>query len=146
MYKMVISDFDKTLIDDDLAIPISTVLTIDELRRKKCKFIVATSKGVNYILDYIKDINFIDYIISLNGSYNYDVIKEKVLYEKAITKTVIKKVITKYKKDHKICLYTDHSKCVLENACDDEIIIRDITDFLKNNKIYIGDINEKKIL
>ncbi len=143
MYRMIVCDFDKTLIDDDLAIPISTVLTIDEIRRKNYKFTVATGRGINYILDYIKDVNFIDYIISLNGSYIYDVINEKVIYEKSITKTIIKKIISKYKKNYKICLYTDHSKCVLENASNDEIIIRDITDFLKNNKIYKVEIHTK---
>lgn len=143
MYKMVICDFDKTLVDDDLAIPISTVLTIDEIRRKNYKFVVATSRGINYILEYIKDVNFIDYIISLNGSYIYDVINEKIIYEKSITKTVLKKIISKYKKNYKICLYTDHSKCVLENASNDEIIIRDINDFLKNNKIYKAEIHTK---
>ncbi len=143
MYKIVICDFDRTLVDDDLAIPISTVLTIDEIRRQDYKFTVATGRGLNYILDYIKDVNFIDYIISLNGSYIYDVINEEVIYEKAITKAIIKKIISKYKKDYKICLYTDHSKCVLENAKNDEIIIRDITDFLKNNKIYKVEIHTK---
>ncbi len=146
MYKLVVCNFDKTLIDDDLAIPISTVLTIDEIRRKNCKFVIATGRGVNFIKEYIKDVNFIDYIISLNGSYIYDVLREKVIYEKAIKKEYIKKIIDNYK-ELKIYLSTDHSKCLLNKNIknDNEIIIRDLNDFLKNNKVYKIEIHTKTI-
>lgn len=139
MYKLVVSSFDKTLIDDDFAIPISTVLTIDSIRRRGCKFVVATNRGVSFIKEYIKDVNFIDYIASLNGSYIYDVMREKVIYDKRITLEIIRKIIKKYKDTVcNIYLCTDHSKCILKDKIinKDDIIIRDFEDFIKNNKVY----------
>lgn len=35
MYKLIVSDFDGTLIDKEGRIPLSTVLLLDDLRRKK---------------------------------------------------------------------------------------------------------------
>lgn len=139
MYKLVVSGFDGTLLDDELAISISTVLTIDEVRRKNCKFVVATGRDVNFVKDYIKDVNFIDYIISLNGSYVYDVLRDKIIFEKGIKKATIKKIVNKYKREAvRIYLCTDHSKCLLnvKNEETDEIIVRDLNDFLKNNVVY----------
>lgn len=146
MYKLVVSGFDGTLLDDDLAISLSTVLTIDEVRRKNCKFVIATGRNVNFVKDYIKDVNFIDYIISLNGGYVYDVIKDEIIFEKSIKKADVKKIVRQYKnEDVKIYLCTDHSKCflnVLQEETDD-IIIRDFDDFLKYNKVYKIEIHTK---
>jgi len=139
MYKLVVSGFDGTLLDDDLAISVSTVLTIDEVRRKNCKFVVATGRGINFVKDYIKDVNFIDYIVALNGSYVYDVLRDKIIFEKSVKKTTIRKIINEYKKQAvRIYLCTDHSKCLLNvnNEETDEVIVRDIGDFLKCNKVY----------
>lgn len=146
MYKLVVSGFDGTLLDDDLAISLSTVLTIDAVRRKNCKFVVATGRNVNFVKDYIKDVNFIDYIISLNGSYVYDVIKDEIIFEKSMKKADIKKIIQRYRKeDVKIYLCTDHSKCFLNVHQEetDDIIIRDLDDFLKFNKVYKIEIHTK---
>ena len=146
MYKLVISSFDKTLIDDDLAIPVSTVLTLDALRRSGVKFVVATGRDANFIKDYVRDVNFIDYIVALNGSYVYDVVHEKIIYNKAISKTIIKKIVNKYKNTKcKIYLYTDNSKCYLNVLGEktDEIIIREINDFLDNNEVFKIEIHTK---
>ena len=35
MYKMIVTGFDGVLVDDDLAISLSTMLEIDRIRRKK---------------------------------------------------------------------------------------------------------------
>lgn len=146
MYKLVVSDFDGTLLDDDEAIPISTVLTIDQIRRKNCKFAIATGRGINFVKEYIKDVNFIDYIIALNGSYVYDVLRDCLIFEKSIKKGTVKKIVNKYKnKNTKIYLCTDHSKCLLtrDENISDEIIIHDIADFIKNNKVYKIEIHTK---
>ncbi|MCI8548682.1 MAG: HAD family phosphatase [Bacilli bacterium] len=148
MYRLVVSSFDKTLIDDDFAIPISTVLTIDFIRRQGSKFVVATNRGVSFIQEYVKDVNFVDYIVSLNGSYVYDVMKEKVIYERKISKDIIRKIVSKYKKEEYIIyLCTDHSKCILSKEIinRDDVIIRNLEDFLKNNKVYKIEIHTKNI-
>ncbi len=146
MYKLVVSGFDGTLLDDDLAISLSTVLTIDEIRRRNCKFVIASGRDVNFIKDYIKDVNFIDYIISLNGGYIYDVLRDDCIFERTIKKTVIKKIVRQYKNQAvRIYLCTDHSKCFFNVNQEEtnEIIIRDLDDFLNCNKVYKIEIHTK---
>lgn len=146
MYKLVVCGFDGTLLDDDQAISISTVLTIDEVRRKNCKFIVATGRPINFVTDYIKDVNFLDYIIALNGSYIYDVLRDKLIFDQEIKINKIKTILNTIKnKGTKTYLSTDHSNCFLntDNEETDEIVIRDINDFLKNNKVYKIEIHTK---
>lgn len=148
MYKLVVSDFDGTLLNQDEAIPISTVLTIDDVRRKKCKFVIATGRGVNFVKEYIRDVNFIDYIIALNGSYVYDVLRERVIFEKDIKKRVIKKLVNLYKNEKtRIYLCTDHSSCLFNQNNEDtsEVVIRDLDDFIKNNKVYKIEIHTKTL-
>ena len=146
MCKLVVTSFDKTLIDDDLAIPVSTVLTLDFLRRSGVKFVVATGRDANFIKDYVRDVNFIDYIVSLNGSYIYDVVREKIIYSKPVGKMIIKKIVNKYKDTRcKIYLYTDNSKCYLNVLGEEtnDIIIRDLDDFLDNNEVFKIEVHTK---
>ncbi len=146
MYKYVVSDFDGTLIDDELSIPVSTIISIDYLRRNGIKFIVVTGRNASFVKYYVKDVDFIDYIVSLNGSYIYDVINEKVIYEKSISKKKIKEIVNKYRKDNEIYLCTDNSRCFLndKNKKTNEIIIRNLNDFLVNNKVYKIEIHTNK--
>ena len=55
MYKLIVSDFDGTLVDDDLAIPLSTMLEIDRVRRMGILFTIATSRCLGDILYYNRD-------------------------------------------------------------------------------------------
>ena len=73
MIRMVVSSFYNTLINYEEAIPTSTMLEIDRIRNNNVLFTVSTNGLYNEILDYNKDFPFVDYIISLNGSYVYDV-------------------------------------------------------------------------
>lgn len=145
MYKLVVCGFDGTLLDDDQAISISTVLTIDEVRRNS-KFIVATGRTINFVTDYIKDVNFLDYIIALNGSYIYDVSRDKCIFDQEIKIPKIKKIINTLKEtETKIYLCTDHSRCLLNTKKEEteEIVVRNLNDFLKNNKVYKIEIHTK---
>lgn len=90
--RMVISSFYNTLIDKEEAVPFSTMSEIDKLRRNKILFSVLTNRSFKDVLYYNHDYQFIDYIISYNGNYIYDVLKEKCLYKKPLTKSIIKKV------------------------------------------------------
>lgn len=92
MYKMLVSTFDETLVDLDEAIPTSTMLKLEELRKKGILFVVATGKDVQIILDYNKDFPFIDYIVSLNGAYVFDVKNEEVIFEKFLSVRNVKKI------------------------------------------------------
>ncbi len=68
MIKMFISSFYNTLIDEEDAIPTTTMLAIDQLKQKNILITIITNRLQNEVLYYNKDYPFIDYIISLNGS------------------------------------------------------------------------------
>ena len=64
MYKMVVSDFDGTLIDEYEAISLSTMLEIDKVRKDKVVFVIVTERCLSDILYYNRDFSFIDYIVA----------------------------------------------------------------------------------
>lgn len=92
MLKMVVSDFYDTLINNDEAISINTMLSIDNIRNNNILFVVATSKNLRTILDYNESYIFSDYIISYNGAYVYDTNKDIVLFKKTIPTTSVRKI------------------------------------------------------
>ncbi|MBR3210506.1 MAG: HAD family phosphatase [Bacilli bacterium] len=85
MIKLFISSFYNTLIDEEDAIPTSTMFSIDHLKQKKVQFAITTNRLQNEVLYYNQDYPFIDYIISLNGSLIYDVNHEKTIELKSFT-------------------------------------------------------------
>ena len=92
MYKLFVSDFDGTLIDSDEAIPLSTMVEIDRIRKLGVKIVIATGRILKSILEYNKDFPFLDYVISCDGAYVYDVINRKTLYKKPLGGSIIKKI------------------------------------------------------
>lgn len=92
MYKLFISDFDGTLIDSDEAIPLSTMVEIDRIRKLGVKFCIATGRILKSVLDYNKDFPFLDYVISCDGAYVYDVCNRKPLFKKPLGSSIVKKI------------------------------------------------------
>lgn len=142
MKKLIISDFDGTLVNSEEEIPTSTVMLIDVLRRKGYKFGIATGRCIKSILDYNHDFHFIDYIISSNGAYIYDTEKEKVIYKKNILISNVKKIIKLFYDKATIYL-TDNVtwNLISENSAyeDDFDVIKvdDYEKFLEENKTNI---------
>ncbi len=99
MIKMVVSSFYNTLIDLEDAIPTSTMLQIERLHKKKILFSVCTNRRFQEILEYNKDFPFVDYIISLNGSYIYDVENGKSLFKSKLSTINLKKVTALFEKE-----------------------------------------------
>ncbi len=123
MYKVIVSNFSNTLINSDEEIPISTIILLDELRRKGLKFIVTTNKDLTNILYYNRDFPFIDYIVSSNGAYVYDAVKNKCIYKKNIGIRIINKIIKEYYKKTDIFITNDNN-----------ILKVDDLDILEDNK------------
>ena len=123
MYKVIVSNFSNTLINSDEEIPVSTIILLDELRRKGLKFIVTTNKDLTNILYYNRDFPFIDYIVSSNGAYVYDAVKNKCIYKKNIGIRIINKIIKEYYKKTDIFITNDNS-----------ILKVDDLDILEDNK------------
>ena len=157
MIKMVVSSFYNTLINQEDAIPTSTMLEIERIRQKKILFTICTNRQYQEVLDYNKDFPFVDYIISLNGSLVYDVEKAKIIYQKKLTKTIINKII-KFLPDLKYIYYSENEKYSSKEETEDkniykiELEISDneefVRDKLKNLPINITlfELNEKKYI
>ena len=142
MNKMVVSSFYNALIDREDAIPTSTMLEIERIRKKGILFCVATNRTYQEVLDYNRDFPFIDYIVSLNGSYVYDVEKKKCLLKNKLTTSTVKKMKTIFA-DYPILFYTEDS--VLKevenpeetNVYKIEVEIKEKEDLLKLQKINV---------
>ncbi len=106
MIKMIVSSFYNTLIDEEEAIPTSTMLQIEKLRKRKKWFSVCTNRQYQEILEYNRDFPFVDYIISLNGSYIYDVENKKSLFKSKLSSINLKKLTALFEKD-KMIFYTE---------------------------------------
>ncbi len=101
MIRMVISSFHNTLINDEGAILVPTMLEIERIRKKGILFSVFTNKDYREVLDYNKDFPFLDYIISLKGAYIYDVKERKEISKTPLEKEEIDEIIKKYKRNKK---------------------------------------------
>ena len=98
MYKILVSDFDGTLVGEELAISFPVVLAIDKIRReKKVLFTIATSRCLGDILYYNRDFSFLDYVVASNGAVVYDVNKEKILFKKSVLVSNVKKIYNTFK-------------------------------------------------
>ena len=93
MKKIVFSSFEKTLIDEEEAIDIKTIIEIDKFRKKGNLFAIISEDVLDYSLEYNRDFPFIDYIIALDGAVIYDVNNEKIIYKKSISVGIIKKIM-----------------------------------------------------
>ena len=105
MIKMLVCSFYNTLIDEEDAIPTSTMLEIDRLRQKGIKITILTNRLQEDLLYYNHDYPFIDYIISLNGSVILDVNKNKEMTFNAFTKKELNEIKEYYSKEE-IYFYT----------------------------------------
>ena len=133
MYRLFVSDFDGTLLDSDEAIPLSTMVEIDRIRRDGVKFAVASDRILKSVLDYNRDFPFLDYVISCDGAYVYDVVHRKALLKNPLQVSIIKKI----KKLYSNCeLYLD---TVQEKyLCKNDIVYSEI----KNRRISFSEFYE----
>lgn len=105
MIKLFISSFDNTLIDEEEAIPTSTMFELDRVKQKGIKFCVITNRLPEDVLYYNQDYPFIDYIIALNGGILLDVVRGKLDTFQAFTKKELGDIFTQYG-GKKILFYT----------------------------------------
>lgn len=121
MSQLFLSTFDQVLLDSDEAIPLSTMVEIDRIRRSHVKFGVISNRILKSILDYNKDFPFLDYVIACDGAYVYDVVNRKVLYKKNVLASVVKKMWKMYS-------YLDIYFCTVKewNLCRGEIVYSEV--------------------
>jgi len=133
MIKMVVSSFYNTIINEEDAIPTSTMLEIDRIRQKKILFSICTNRNYKEILEYNKDFTFVDYIISLNGSVVYDVAKSKVIFQKKLTKTTINKIY-KFLPDLSYIFYSENESYKSLSDIEDKDIYKIEIELSSNEK------------
>lgn len=90
MIKMLVCSFINTLINEEDAISVGTMLEIERIRKNNKLFTVLTNRGYEEVLYYNRDYPFIDYIASLNGSVIYDVKRNSIVKKKSLSKKNIK--------------------------------------------------------
>lgn len=142
MYKMVVSDFFGTLINGEEAISLSTMIELDRIRKEGVLFTIATSKSARLVADYNNDFPFIDYVVAFNGAYVYDFVNDKVLYDKGIAKSIVKKIYSLFS-DNDLCFYT-LDRCNYTGMYRDKDyseLLLGIDDFIEENKKGIYKIN-----
>ncbi len=130
MKKVVVSRLFNVLCDSEDAIATSTMLKIDKIRQDGNIFIIMDNCHYKDVLFYDLSYPFIDYIIACNGSYIYDVKKNKVVYKKKILTSTLKKL---NKTPSKKLYYLDDevvNKCNIEN---DEVYKIDIIDYTEED-------------
>lgn len=142
MKKLIVSSFYKCLINKEEAIPVSTMLAIENVRNKGNLFAVCTNNLYKDVLYYNKDFPFLDYIISLNGSYIYDVKNEKCLYKKKISKELIEKILSLFN-NYEMYLITGTKKILSTAYNNEEVYKIEIT--LPNKKTDLTILNNLKI-
>ena len=96
MIKMFVSSFYNTLINEEDAIPTSTMFELDRIRQQKIKFVILTNRLEEDVLYYNESYPFIDYIISLNGSIILDVAKDKRIEGKPFTEKELQEIKSTY--------------------------------------------------
>ena len=96
MYHLLVTDFDQTLLDSDEAIPLSTMVEIDRIRKSGVLFAVATGRILRSVLEYNRDFPFLDYVVACNGAYVYDVSKGISIFKKSVGTAIIRKIKKMY--------------------------------------------------
>lgn len=125
MKRIIVSGFEDTLIDDNEAINMKTMLEIDRVRTNKYLFAVVTSNGLDYVLPYNKDFPFLDFILFFDGRAIYDVKLNKLIYKSNINYSIIKVIVDNFF-DSDIYVYTAFEKIKINNLSDISDYKRDI--------------------
>lgn len=123
MIRMVVTSFYNTLIDKEEAISTSTMLEIDRIRQNKKLFTINTNKSYKEVLEYNRSFPFIDYIISLNGNYIYDVNKNKCIFKSKLTSSSINKINNIFKDDEIIYYKEDNDTYKIDVKTKDKVKI-----------------------
>ena len=109
MIKLFVSSFYNTIIDEEDAIPTSTMFEIDRVKQKGIKLCIITNRLQEDVLYYNQDYPFIDTIISLNGGVITDVPTGKTETLKSFTKKELEEITNNYS-GKKIWYYTKNTK------------------------------------
>lgn len=122
---LVITDMDKTLLDNDSNISEKNLSSIRKLKINKIKFAVATGRSRGSLCNFMKKYKLmdeIDYIISMNGVSIYD-IKSGEEYDFGYVDEKIINEVYDYYKDYDVSFAVHEGNCLI---CSKKTIYTDI--------------------
>ena len=172
MVKVIFSDFDETLLNyhsdrnyfDDYQVSV-----LKRLKDRGILFCIVTGRSVNFFDKFSNILPYVSYIISSNGSYIYDVINKKCIYNKYIGFQEVLKISEYVEKNNYKLFYNSNGiqykdrNNVDYNSCEQiimsfgwknlEDVLRDINDieYVNYNNIcrhderYTIDVNDYKV-
>ncbi len=91
--KLVVADLDGTLLDNTGSITAGTKGVIKELENKGLMFAIASGRLHSALKDYIKELNIVTPVISLDGSLIKSEAENKTLFQSIVPKKYVLKAI-----------------------------------------------------
>lgn len=124
MYKLMLSDLDETLLVNH-HVPDFNIAAIKKARAKGLKFVPATGRAYNMILDILKEIGTYqqadEYAICFNGGLIIENKNKRILNFKGLTFEHVK-VLFEQAKNYDVCiLIFTLDMCYIYNANDEEV-------------------------
>ena len=130
MYKLIAVDLDGTLLNSYGEVTDYSKKIIKKLIENGIKFIIASGRPIDSIKTIAKEIGSSEYFIAGNGALIYDIKKDKIIYEKYLSKSKVLEII-------KIC----EKNSISYNVYTDKTIL---ATSLKYNVLYYYKENLKK--
>lgn len=130
MYKLVTVDLDGTLLNSYGEVTENTKEKIKKTQEKGVEIMIASGRPIDSIKEIAKEIESNNYFIAGNGALIYDIKKDKIIYEKFLSKSKVLEIA-------KIC----EENSISYNIYTEETII---AKQLKHNVLYYYKENLKK--
>lgn len=93
MVKLVITDLDGTLLNDDKRIPNENIIALKEAMKKGVHVSVATGRNFHSAKSYIQELGLDVPVIFQNGAFIYQWMEDKVIYKSVLDCKIAEKVV-----------------------------------------------------
>ena len=93
MYKLIAIDLDGTMLNSYGMVTENTKNTIKEIEKQGIEVIIASGRPIDSIKEIAREIESKNYFIAGNGAIVYDIKKDKIIYEKTLSKEKVLEII-----------------------------------------------------
>lgn len=110
MIKLIGTDFDGTLLDDNKVVPKENIKSLIKSKEQGIKIVGVTARTLESVKNVV-DISIFDYLILNNGSNIYDVSREKTIYDNSISYGTAKEItdlIDEYTYQFDYCTFSSY--------------------------------------
>ncbi len=110
-YKIIFISLDNTLLDNDQHISTYNKKIITKLKKHNVDIVLTSSKHLNEVIEFAKQLNIKPYVISSNGAVVYDYIEDNIIYENTMDNKTVKSILEyATKNDLKIYIDTENKR------------------------------------